>query len=166
MKSISIEITDHDSVCTDYYQVEYKLATEAGYTLGANQFESPIQINQLEDDALYNIRITRFCCDGNFSTPLTFNVTTSELDAPENFAVVQDGADVDGTWDAVAGATNYVAQRADDAGFTTNLTDVYSGAANAFTDTGMSAGTYYYRVKAQATGQPDSDWATDSVIVT
>lgn len=165
MKSISIEISDHGSGCTSYYQVEYKLASEAGYTLGENQFESPIQINQLEDDALYNIRITRFCCDGTFSTPLIFNVTTSELDTPENFTVVQDGGDVDGAWDAVAGADNYIAERADDASFTVNLVEVYNGATNSFTDSTVAAQTYYYRVKAQASGQPDSGWATDSVTV-
>lgn len=152
--------------CVGYYLVEYKMESETGYTSAGNQTELPIMLYNLQEDTIYNVRITAFCCNGQFSTTLEFNVSTSALEAPANFNVVQDGSDVDGTWDAVAGADNYIGERAEDSGFTVNLIEVYSGAINSFTDLSVAAGTWYYRVKAQMSGAPDSDWSTDSVIVT
>lgn len=63
-------------------------------------------------------------------------------------------------WTSVVGATNYVLERSLD-NFATAGTEVYSGALLTYTDTGLTNGvTYYYRVKAQATGQIDSAWST------
>ncbi len=47
-------------------------------------------------------------------------------------------------------ATDFVVQRATDAGFTANVTTfTISGPATAYTDTPVAAGTYYYRVRAE-----------------
>lgn len=165
MKNVSIVIPNDGSECSDKYKVEVKLQTDTGYTVLPDQYESPIVITQLEDNTAYDVRITRFCCNGQYSTPLVFTINTGELLAPDNFNLVQDGGAVDATWDAVSGATNYVLERAEDSGFTVNLVEVYSGATNSFEDNTVSATTYWYRVKAQASGYMDSDYATDTITV-
>lgn len=151
--------------CIDYYQIEYKLTTSAGYTLAENQYTLPLYLYNLEDNATYDVRITPFCCNGQYGSPLVFVVSTTELTAPANFNLVQDGADVDGTWDAVSGATNYIAERASDSTFETDLSEVYSGSSNSFTDLAPPSQLWYYRVKAQMTSSPDSAWSTDSITV-
>lgn len=70
LRQAEIEITDDGSECTQYYKVELKLAADPGYTVLANQFESPIVITQLQPGAAYNARITRFCCNGAFASSL------------------------------------------------------------------------------------------------
>lgn len=66
------------------------------------------------------------------------------------------------TWTAVTNATNYVVDRATNAGFTTGVTlGVYSGPLLVFNDSGLTGGTtYYYRVRAQGTGYTDSAEST------
>ena len=51
------------------------------------------------------------------------------------------------TWPAASGAVNYTLQRATSAAFT-DATRVYLGSSNAFTDSGIPVGVYYYRVQA------------------
>jgi len=51
------------------------------------------------------------------------------------------------SWSAVAGATSYVLEEDNNAGFT-SPTQVYSGAPASANVTGRPDGTYYYRVKA------------------
>lgn len=70
LRQASIEITDDGSDCTQYYQVEIKLAADTGYTLLDNQFESPIVITNLQPGTSYNARITRFCCNGAYNTTI------------------------------------------------------------------------------------------------
>lgn len=168
MTSISIEISDDGSVCTSYYQVEYKLASTTGYTLAPNAYESPIVINQLEGNTLYDFRITRFCCDNTYSLPLEFQETTTVLDVPTNFGAAAGDEEVTLTWDDMAEADSYVIDRATDAGFTANLAEVYSGVHTAsVADGSLTNGTeYFYRIKSLATGMPDSAYATDSATPT
>jgi hypothetical protein len=57
-----------------------------------------------------------------------------------------------------AGAA-YVLQEATDAGFSSNIRDVYSGSSTSVMIIGRSAGlTYFYRVKAVCDGYNDSPW--------
>jgi hypothetical protein len=60
---------------------------------------------------------------------------------------------------ATPGVT-YVVEEATDADFTTNLKQVYSDTGRTVSITGNVGGgtTYYYRVKAQKAGFPDSNW--------
>ena len=168
MVNVSIEIADHDTECTSYYQVEYKLPSDPNYTPGANQFDSPIVITNLQSDTVYEFKITRFCCNGQYSTPLTFTRSTSPLDTPTGFTATPGDTQITLTWDDMADATNYIIDRADDSGFTTGLTEVYNGAHVAsHNDTGLTNGQqYYYRIKSQASGYADSDYAYDDATPT
>lgn len=68
------------------------------------------------------------------------------------------------TWAAVPNATSYILERATNAGFTTGLTSVYTGALLTKADTGLTtATTYYYRVTASATGYTNSVSTTTTV---
>jgi hypothetical protein len=79
-KKITIPITDHETegVCSIYYRTEYKLTTEGGYHLLPDVYTPPVVINNLVDDTEYDVRITRFCCDGSQSVPLELTVNTTE----------------------------------------------------------------------------------------
>lgn len=53
------------------------------------------------------------------------------------------------TWAVVASATGYVVERATNAGFTADLSTIYTGVLLTVNETGLTAGnTYYYRVHA------------------
>jgi hypothetical protein len=73
-------------------------------------------------------------------------------------------ADADGTYAVAWGASitpgaTYVLEEATDAAFTKDLRTAYSGAERTASISGNSGGMiYYYRVKAQASGFPDSAW--------
>lgn len=74
LRQASIPITDDGSECTNYYQVEVKLAAETNYSILPNQFESPVVITNLQAGSAYNARITRFCCNGaNAATVVDLN---------------------------------------------------------------------------------------------
>ena len=150
--------------CIDYYQVEYKLTSAAGYTLGENQTDIPITLYQLEDNADYDVKITPFCCNGQYGTPLVFVVSTTALDIPTNFAATAGDMQVVLSWDNMPDATNYIIDRALDAAFTSSVTEIYSGGHVASVpDTGLDNGTpYYYRIKSQASGYPNSGYAYDN----
>jgi hypothetical protein len=78
---------------------------------------------------------------------------------PANLAATPGNAQVALNWDDVTNASNYIVERSTSNSFAT-VTQVYSGATSAFTDTGRTNGTpYYYRVKAQAAGYQDSGYA-------
>lgn len=148
--------------CIDYYQVEYKLTTAAGYTLGENQTDIPITLYQLEDNADYDVKITPFCCNGQYGTPLIFVVSTTASDVPTTFTATPGDGEITLTWDNMPDADNYVIDRALDASFGTGLVEVYNGAHGVVVDSGLANGTqYFYRIKSQASGDPDSGYAYD-----
>lgn len=82
---IKIPVNDHDDVCATHYLVEYKQDTEPSYSSLQNQIAvedgSPPQwvliVENLVEDVLYDIRVTRYCCDGTVSTPTTTTVLTT-----------------------------------------------------------------------------------------
>ena len=69
-------------------------------------------------------------------TPASISYPSSDNDG--NFTV---------SWSSSSGATSYTLQRATNASFTGAVT-VYSGASTSYNQTGLSNGTYYYRVSA------------------
>lgn len=167
-KKITIPITDHDENCTQYYLVEYKLTGAAGYS-SFHSFTNEVIVSNLEDESTYDVRITRFCCNGSSSAALELEVDTTtdspQLDAPENFTLEVDETPVTGeligSWDSVAEAEGYTAQISSTSDFT-NIVYIINTAAP-LTDspaTGLTPGnTYYGRVKAIASGYTDSDWS-------
>lgn len=165
-RKITIPITDHDDHCSTGYKVAYKHAGEAYWTERTYSVP-PFEISNLLDDTLYSIKITRSCCDGIASVPLEISINTTLLDAPENFAATPGDSQAVLDWDDVTGADAYVVERADDAAFATNLTEVYNDSTSSYTDTELINGqTYYYRVKATAQYHMDSNYATDNAIPT
>lgn len=63
------------------------------------------------------------------------------------------------TWSAIDHAENYILERADDPGFTVNLTPLYAGKSLFFVDSGLTYSTvYYYRVKGISEEYNDSQW--------
>lgn len=159
-RKITIPITDHNSVCSTGYTVAWKVDGETLWTQ-QQYFIPPFELSNLLDDTLYNIRITRSCCDGIESAALELNVNTTILDAPANFVATPSDTQVALDWDAVTGADSYTLERADDAAFTTNAEVVYTGTNTAIMDTDLVNGqVYYYRVKATALYHADSNYST------
>jgi hypothetical protein len=88
---------------------------------------------------------------------------TPQLIAPQNLAAaVNSSTELGITWDASVNATNYVLERDTNSDYST-ATEIYSGALLTYTDSGLTEDTtYYYRVKAEATGFVDSVWSEAS----
>ena len=107
--------------------------------------------------------------DANFLNVLSFfydgvtvylNVGNAENLSAPTVSLTPADTQIQVDWTSVTNADNYVVERADDSGFTTNLTQIYSGALLTYTDTGLTNGqTYYYRAKAQGTGYVESGWS-------
>lgn len=166
MANIIIPITDHnaDGVCTVQYDIRWQYSG-TGVWLGSDtQFDSPIVLNNLSNNTAYDIEITRNCCDGSLSTPVTFTVDTTPLSAPTGLTPTQVGGDVELQWDDYPSATSYEIQRADDSGFTVNVQNYTSGTSD-YTDSTPPAMLLYYRVRAIVNGVA-SAWANTSITVT
>ena len=161
----SIDISDHDSNCTMYYTVSYRLSGSGpGWQYTGRQYNSPVILSNLDSGVAYDYEIVRTCCTGGNSTPLTGSFTPDVIPDPPNFLANQDGADVDLTWDAVSGADGYEIQRADDVNFTTNVIEIYNGSGTSTTDIGPDAGTYWYRIRT-LDGGLGSAWNSLSITV-
>lgn len=163
-RRISIPFTDTPD-CQAYILVEYKLTGETGYSFSQQYFTNPAVIDNLADDTSYDFRVTRYCCNGVASTPVTFTFDTTPIDEPVGFSATQVGADVDLDWTAVTDATGYQVQRATDVDFTMDLTEVYEGALLTYLDLSPNAATYWYRVRTLRTGFGASDWNTTTITV-
>lgn len=164
-RTVTIPITDTPD-CLAYYLVEYRLAGEAGYSFSEQYFTNPIVVDNLLDDTEYEFRITRYCCNGIASTPVEFTINTTEVPAPASITPTQDGGDVDLTWASVTDADSYNVQRATDSGFTTGLTEIYTGGSTSTTDVAVPAGTYWYRVRAYIGSiNTWSGWTSNTITV-
>lgn len=98
--------------------------------------------------------------DGDYVEYLDFmNPVTS-------FNAVQDGVDVDLTWDDTnSDETGYRIERSDDSGATWDAVTVTSAGATSYTDTAPPDDDYIYRIRAEKSGG-QSAWVTDTVSVT
>lgn len=174
VKKIVQEIADDSTECTQYYLVEYKLISETAYNV-FTAFESPITTPVVLDNSEYNLRITRYCCNGGISAPLELVVDTSALSpvlaAPANFTLSPDSPpaaeQLVSDWDIVANADEYIVQLSENALFSViNFTATINDPTTTWTFTGLTSGTTYYgRVFARASGYGDSDYSnTDSAL--
>lgn len=162
MVNIFIPIIDHGSECTAYYLVEYKLVADSGYIVLPFQFNTPIEIKGLQENQSYDVRITRFCCNGDQGTPTTTTINTGSLDAPTGFTATGGTGEITLVWDNMPDATNYIIQRDTVNTFPAPI-EVYNGAHTAsVVDSPLTPGTqYFYRIKSQASGFADSPYSTD-----
>lgn len=174
-KNIVQPITDDSTECSQYYKVEYKLSTETAYNT-FNAFDSPITIANVLDASVYDVRITRYCCNGGVSAPLILSINTTStspvLDPPGNFTLAPSSPAVSGelaaSWDTEALAEQYYLELSKDIDF---IVLEYTAIVDAPTIThdipGLDVGILYYgRVKSRASGYADSDWSnTDSAVV-
>lgn len=164
---IVIVLSDHSDNCTLRYEVVYKLSTDEGYTPAGNFFGDTIEIPNALADTTYDVKVTRYCCDGNISVVYSAEVDTTILTPPTTFAGTPADTQVTLNWDAMTDADNYVVEMADDAEFTTNLTEIYSGSTNSYVKTELVNGTeYFFRVRQQRTGYSDSAWSTTNATPT
>jgi hypothetical protein len=124
----------------------------------------------LDPNTAYTILIDHYR-NGQASTSVSASMSTKQftLDTPTDFdaygsqCAQEDDPQVSCQWVKGANAQNaqYVLERADDGGFTTNVVTILTtaaGAANAIA-TDLSSGTKYFRVKATQTGFVDSAWS-------
>lgn len=160
-KKITIPITDHADNCTAYYNVEYKLSTDINYN-SFKAFTDRVVISNVLDTSVYNVRITRYCCNGSSSTPLVLSIDTTTdspvLDTPTGFGLTPGSVQIAANCDDVTDAENYVWEIATDPLFTAQY-QVFETAVSNKTITGLTSGTLYYvRVKATASGFADSDY--------
>ena len=73
-KAVSIPITDEATLegCTQAYVVKYRgQGTEIWNTMSPNPIRQPIVIEHLFAGGLYDVEITRVCCNGIYSSPVT-----------------------------------------------------------------------------------------------
>lgn len=100
---------------------------------------------------------------GGPQEPSPTQIGSSALPAPAALTpTVISATEIDLVWSAVAGATNYILDRATNVGFTTGVSlAIFSGATLSFHNTGLTTATHYwYRVRAQKAGFTDSPFAT------
>lgn len=162
-QQISIPINDTPgSPCVSFYTVEYKFDGQPTYILYPQQFYiSPIVLEGFQDGALYNIRITRTCCDGVVSDPVEITIEAEAFPAVTGLGISQVGADAVLDWDDMSGADSYEVERADLSDYS-DAVNVYEGVPSTYTDTGLAAGTYYYRVRQVQNGVGGT-WVNDSI---
>lgn len=104
------------------------------------------------------LNILSFFYDGTSIFLNIANVTS--LSAP-TLTLTSGDTEIQVDWSAITNVDNYVIERADDSGFTTNLTEIYNGSLLTYTNTGLTNGqTYYFRGKAQGNGFIDSAWSS------
>jgi predicted phage tail protein len=100
----------------------------------------------------YRVRAVNSCGNSSWrnGTAVTVAVATCTTPAaPGSITYPQTNSSGSFTvsWTAVSGATSYVLQRSTSSTFG-SPTQVYSGSATTFNQSGLASGTYYYRVRA------------------
>jgi hypothetical protein len=160
-RRITIPIANHEAegVCSWHYTVQYRIYGSGGYSFTQQMYDSPLVVDNLLDDTLYEFTITRYCCNEISSAPYTFQVDTTLLDTPTDFAGTPLGGTAELSWDDMPDADSYRVQRSATADFTI-ATTVYEGTANSYDDEGLTAGTYYYRVQSVKALHANSTFAT------
>lgn len=92
----------------------------------------------------------------------TGGTVTPTLSTPSLTAAATSTTQINLSWGSVVNATSYVLQRATISNYS-DATTIYSGATASFNNTSLNASTtYYYRVKATASGYNDSNYAGTS----
>lgn len=82
-KRAIIPITDHNApgVCTSFYAIRLKQTSDMNFTQLSNQYgtlygspaEYCIILDNLDDGIEYTLEVTRYCCEGTNSAPVTID---------------------------------------------------------------------------------------------
>lgn len=152
-----VEVAKHSLVfyIDDVQQMADINATEA--TIPA-KFTNGLQALKDQIDGVANQSLNALL-DG-----LGFDLET-QAPTPTNFTATPGATgEIELDWDSLPGVV-YDVERAEDAGFTVNLTTVGAGATDPFTDTGLTPTThYYYRNNSVIPGLTDSAFALADAI--
>jgi hypothetical protein len=165
-RRITIPIANHEAegVCTWHYIVQYRIYGADGYSFTQQMHDSPLVVDNLLNDTLYEFTVTRYCYNDISSTPYTFQIDTTLLDAPTDFTGTPVAGTAALTWNDMPDADSYRVQRSATADFTT-ATTVYEGTANSYDDEGLSSGTYYYRIQSVKVLHANSTFATLNITI-
>lgn len=155
------------------YEVAYKKSSDPDYIPIRPTLALPIEIDALDDDTSYDIRIERvWSIDGKIFTasPVvkTLLTTKTKETEPITFGTVTNNS-IQVNWTHggdIPIPDVYVLQRSTSPSYT-NPVQIYKGAGLTFTDTGLtSSTTYYYRVLGEKNGYIGSIWITNSQATT
>jgi len=166
--SATVQVDWNVSVGSDEYVLERD--TDSGFSSPLTRYVGPL-ISFLDsvtvaDTYYYRVkaRVTTISLESSWS--VTATAIVSGPTPPTGLAAVNGVllGEIDTSWDILAGADDYVLQRAKDNLFTIELTTVYTGATALFVDAVTEATTYYYRVKARNI-LGDSSWSPPASVV-
>ncbi len=168
--SISYPASDGDGIFTvswpsalraETYNVQR--ANNSLFTGAISVYDGPAtlfqQSNLFTGTFYYRVRALNDCGASGWKTGGAISVT-SFPPRPNSisYAASSCGGSLAITWTSSVGATAYLVQRASNISFTDAI-DRYAGPSTSFTDSSLTYGTYYYRVRA-SNGYGTSPWKT------
>lgn len=135
-----------DTFCLVYCDRYTPTISGEDYLLGSGNIDSA------------TLNLLSFYYDG---TQIVLNIVNVIVLISPSLTLTAGDEEIQVDWSTISNASNYIIERADDSGFTTNLTEVYNGALLTITDTGLTNGQiYYYRGTAEGIGFKESDYST------
>jgi prepilin-type N-terminal cleavage/methylation domain-containing protein len=139
-------------------------ASDAGYTLGIQQ--STVSGGTLTATISGLAQGTTFFCHVNATNANGTSAWSSTTSSTTNLTVtgltatVLTTSSITVNWTATTGATSYITQQANDAGFVSGVVSTIQG-TNTYVATGLSLGvTYYFRVAAINSSSSQGPWST------
>lgn len=162
-RTITIPITP-DATCVAGYIVKYRIQGDAGWSFTQNYYGSPIVLNNLNDNTVYEISIQRQCCDGNgnFSSEEIITINTLPLtDNIEGLGATGGSESISINWDDYSGADGYEVYISETNDINT-ATLIYDGATSAYNATDLNSSTLYYIWVRAYIGDSYSAYATTS----
>lgn len=158
--SCKVQYVGPERIATDIADTNCTITAQIGQILPLAGSAVPNVLTvKVKDAARGYIWIEKTSYDSGFPECNDCCVALPTLDAPESFGATNGNTLSVTSWDDMPNATNYILEMATDGSFT-DAAQIYSGLVTGYTKTGLTNGTtYYFRVKSQASGYNDSEWA-------
>jgi len=161
----------YDEAKKKYYAFSETDFIVSGTTVIDGQVYQRIVINPAVVSSTTYLDTTQFDGDGTLSNPYKIKAGliggggNPQLATPALGLTANGSNAVNASWTSVANASGYVLQRATNAGFSANLTNLYTGTLLAYADSGLTQNTlYYYRVQATPnSGYTASSYGANSI---